>query len=389
MNLLIKLFIKDYKNTSDETVRGRYGTFSGIVGIITNTLLVIIKLIIGIISASIALIADAINNLSDTLSSIITIVGFKLSQKGPDEKHPFGHERIEYITSLLISIVILIVGGNFLITSIKKCINPTPVEFSLTIIIFLGLSIIIKLWQGLFYIKISKIINSTALRAASRDSFSDTVVTTSVLISTIIMYLYNINIDGYMGILVSIFILYNGFKTVFESTSPLIGELPDKVLVDEMLETILINEKIKGYHDLVFHMYGPTKLYSSIHLEFDYKEDILEIHELVDRIEREVYSKYNIELVVHMDPIIYDDDITNKYQSIVKRLINDYDQNIDIHDFRVIKDNKVNKILFDCVLPHTYYNKKFEIKKELQQLVEENIKDCECIIVLDTKIIYT
>lgn len=389
MNFLIKLFIKDYKNTTNESVRGRYGTFAGVVGIITNTLLVIIKLVIGIISASIALIADAINNLSDALSSIITIVGFKLSQKGPDEKHPFGHERIEYITSLLIAIVILIIGGNFLITSIKKCINPTPVEFSLTIIILLGVSILVKLWQGLFYVKIAKIINSTALRAAARDSFSDTVVTTSVLFSTLIMYFNDVNIDGYMGILVSIFILYNGFKTVLESTSPLIGELPEKVLVNEMLETILINEKIKGYHDLEFHMYGPSKLYSSIHLEFDYKDDILEIHEIIDKLEREVYTKFNIKLVVHMDPVVYDDELTNNYYEIVKRLISNYDPDIDFHDFRVIKGENRNKILFDCVLPHSYYNRKFEIKKELQQLVEATINDCECIIVLDTKLVFT
>lgn len=388
MNLLIKLFVKDYKNTNDEDVRVRYGVFAGALGIVSNLILVSIKIIFGIISFSIALIADAINNLSDALSSLMTIIGFKLAKKAPDEKHPFGHERIEYITSLLIAIVILVVGGNFLIQSIKKCINPSDIDFTLIAIIFLGVSIVIKLWQGMFYLKVSKLISSTTLKAAARDSFSDSIVTLSVLASTLIFYFSNINIDAYIGILVSLFVLYNGIKTVFESTQPLIGELPEKELVDMVIKDCLSSPHIKGYHDLYFHMYGPSKLYSSIHLEFDYKEDILVIHEEIDELEKMIYDKYKVDLVVHMDPVIYDDEQMNHYKKIITNVIDEFDSKIQIHDFRVVKGPNTTKILFDCALPVEYYNKKYDVKKTIEHKVCDTIKNVECIVVLDTFVKY-
>ena len=282
--LLVKLFIKDYKDVNDEKVRSRYGFFSGIVGIISNAILVGIKILIGILTASISIIADAINNLSDMASSLITIVGFKLSRKEADEDHPFGHERIEYICGLIVSLIILIIGGNFLITSFKKIFNPSDISITNIGILLLVISIIIKLWQSTFYKYTGKKINSTVLLASSKDSLNDCLSTSAVLISMLVMKFTEVNIDAYIGCLVSLLVMYNGIKMVLDASSPLIGSLPSKEYVDGLIEIVLSDEKILGFHDLVIHSYGPSKFYGTIHLEFDYREDIVEIHEIVDAI---------------------------------------------------------------------------------------------------------
>lgn len=386
--IIEKIFIKDHNNLEDEKVRTKYGILAGIFGIITNILLTTIKIIFGIIASSISIIADAINNLSDAASSILTVFGFKISSKPPDEKHPFGHERIEYIVSLLIAVSILLIGGSFFIESIKLAIKKPDVNFELITIIILVISIVIKLYQAVFYLNVSRKINSPVLRAAFRDSLSDVLVTSTVLVSTIIYVTAKINIDTYIGILVSMFIIFNGIKTIIESSNLLIGELPNKELVDQIITTITKSEKIHGYHDLVFHMYGQNKLYATVHLEFDYKENIIEFHELVDEIEHEVYNKYKVELVVHMDPAILDDEELNNYKRIITKLIKETYNDFNVHDFRLIKVHDEKRIFFDCAIPASYHNRKYDIKLDLEKRIKDTIRNVTPHITIDTMFSY-
>ena len=386
--ILEKIFIKDHNNLENEKVRTKYGILAGVFGICTNILLTGIKIIFGILASSISIIADAINNLTDAASSILTVIGFKISSKPPDEKHPFGHERIEYIISLFIAVIILLIGGSFFIESIKLSIKKTDVSFEMITLIILIIAIIIKLYQAFFYLNISKKINSPVLRAAFRDSLSDVLVTSTVLISTICYIAFNINIDTYIGILVSCFIVYTGIKTIIESSNLLIGELPNKELVDQIVETITANEIIKGYHDLVFHMYGQNKLYATVHLEFDYKEDIIYVHEIIDEIEHEVYNKFKLELVVHMDPVILDDEELNNYKRIVTNLVSNQYPDFSLHDFRLVRVKDERRLFFDCAMPSKYTNRKYDIKRDLERRVTDTIKNVECHITLDTIFTY-
>ena len=386
--VLEKIFIKDYKNIDDEHVRTKYGILAGIVGIISNIILVIIKVLFGILSASISLIADAMNNLSDAASSILTVFGFKISSKPPDSNHPFGHERIEYIISLIIAIIILIIGGNFLLESIRFAYKNHEVDFSIITIIILVIAILIKIFQAFYYYSVSKKIKSQVLKAAFRDSLSDVLVTTTILVSTIVYVCSNVNIDSYIGILVSLFILYNGIKTIIESSNLLIGELPNKQLVNEIITTLTSNDKIEGFHDLVFHMYGQNKIYATVHLEFDYKEDIIEIHEIIDGIEKEIYEKYKVEVVIHMDPVILDDEELNNYKRVVKNLLNELHPEVSTHDFRLVKGKDIKRLFFDCAVDADYVNKKYNLKEDIERRVCDTIKGIECHVTIDIKIQY-
>ena len=384
-----KIFIKDHKNLTDERVRVKYGILAGCFGIVTNILLALFKVIFGILAMSISIIADAINNLSDCATSILTVFGFKISSKPPDEKHPYGHERIEYIISLIIAIIIIIIGGSFFVESVKLVIKKTDINIEIITIIILSISILVKLYQAFFYLSISKKINSPVLKAAFRDSLSDVLVTFTILISTIIYIIFSINIDTYIGILVSLFIMYNGIKTIIESSNLLIGELPNKEFVDEFIGEITSHSDIEGYHDLVFHMYGQNKLYASVHLEFDYKKDILKIHELIDQIEHDVYQKFKVELVVHMDPVILDDEELNNYKRIVTNLINNQYEKFNLHDFRLIRTYGRKLLLFDCAIPSEYTEKKYDIKHDLERRVKDTITDIDCLITIDIIIKYS
>lgn len=387
--IIEKIFIKDHKNLHDEKVRVKYGILAGLFGIITNIFLAIIKVIFGILASSISIIADATNNLSDCASSVLTVFGFKISSKPPDEKHPYGHERIEYIISLIIAIIIIIIGGSFFIESIKLAIKKTDVNIEVITIIILSISIAIKLYQAFFYLSISKKINSTVLRASYRDSLSDVLITSTIFISTIIYIIWSINIDTYIGILVALFIIYNGIKTIIESSNLLIGELPNKEFVKSIIDKLVESDDIEGYHDLVFHMYGQNKLYASVHLEFDYKKDIIHIHELIDNIEHDVYEQFKVELVVHMDPVILDDEELNNYKRIITNLIEKQYPNFKIHDFRLLRANNQKTVLFDCAIPSDYQNKKYDIQHDLERRVCDTITDINCKITIDIIINYS
>ncbi len=350
MNFLRKIFIKDYKNTKNIKVRDAHGTLASMVGIFSNLFLFAIKLFLGIISGSISVIADSINNLSDMGSSILTLVGFKLSSKPADDDHPFGHERIEYIIGMVISVIILFVGCQFLYNSILKVITPDDITINILGLCILVISIVIKLWQGLFYLKMSKIISSLSLQAASVDSRNDALSTVFVLLSSLLLYFFDINLDGIFGILISMFILYSGIGLIKETSSALIGEKIDKTFVDNIVSDILTYDYAVGVHDVVCHSYGPTKLFMSVHVEVPSNENIMLLHDQIDLIEEEMSEKYNVMLVIHMDPI----DTDNEEVKILKGLVLDYFSKFEekplMHDFRIVKKSSKTTVLFDVAV---------------------------------------
>lgn len=354
INWLCKIFIKDYQNTNSKEVRTRYGNMASVVGILSNFVLFGLKLFIGLITGAISIVADAINNLADMGSSIVTLIGFKLSSKPADKEHPFGHERIEYITGLIVSIMIIIIGFTLGKSSVDKIINPDPLDSSLILVtsITLVIAIFIKLWQSLFNYKIGKKINSVALIATSKDSRNDVISTSGVLLGVILSnFVFNFNLDGYIGLCVSIFIFVSGIKLIKETTDPLIGVAPDKELVKTITDDILNYEGVFGIHDLVCHMYGQTKLFMTIHVEVDARRNLLESHDLIDTIEKEMKEKYNIELSIHMDPIEMDNEELNKLNVIIKSTLKELDSSLSMHDLRMVKGYTHTNIIFDVLIP--------------------------------------
>lgn len=381
--LLLKLFIKDYKNTTDAKVRVKYGSLSGIVGIISNLLLCLVKILAGFISGSVSIMADGINNLSDAGSSIITLIGFKLSSKPADEDHPFGHERIEYLTGVIISFIILIIGVSLFKNSFTKILNPEEINISPLIYIILGISIVIKCWQSLFYKKNGNDIDSQALIATAQDSLNDCISTGFVIVGTIVYHIWGIPIDGYIGILVSIFILISGLKTLKETMNPLIGEGVSKEYQEMICNKVRSYPFILGVHDLVVHTYGHNKVFATIHAEVSCKGDILEIHDIIDNIERDFRQEKNIDLVIHMDPIDVTDPKTIELKEMVLKIINDYDLNLTIHDFRVVHGQTHTNILFDIAMPLKFKTSPAELRKIVIEKIKQQDEKLNPIIQID------
>ncbi len=286
--LLVIKFVKDYKNTNHKEVRDSYGYLASIVGILTNIFLFIIKISVGLISHSIAVTADAFNNLSDAASSIITFLGFKLASKPADKEHPFGHGRIEYISGLIVSFMVLLVGFEFIKSSLDRIKNPSIVRFQLIPFLLILFSIIVKLWLSRFNKYIGNTINSGALKASSLDALSDVITSSSVALSLLLAKWISFPIDGYFGILVSLLIIYSGISLIKETLDPLLGEAPDKELVSEIIERVMSYELIMGVHDLIVHNYGPGRCMASIHAEVPSNESIVKIHEVIDKAENEI-----------------------------------------------------------------------------------------------------
>lgn len=361
--LLIRLFIHDYKNTESNEVRQSYGKFSGIVGICTNLLLFIIKIIAGTLSNSIAITADAVNNLSDFASSIITLFGFKVSSKPADRQHPYGHARFEYISGLIVSIMIFIVGFQFAQNSINKIINPQSTDFTLLSAGVLVASILLKLWQGSFYQKVGKRIHSDTLMATAADSRSDVISTSIVLAGALITRFTGYNLDGYLGTAVAVLIMVTGFQLIRKTSGPLLGEAPSTELVDDIYRTIQKNQGVIGIHDLTVHNYGPGRCFASIHCEVPAERDILVSHDIIDNIEKEFLTKKGIHLVIHMDPIITNDERANALKIEVHKIVQNISPEITMHDFRVVWGPTHSNLVFDVCVP-------FEFKMSDGQIVE-------------------
>ncbi len=364
-DFFIKRFIKNSNNIQDVKVRESYGTFAGIFGIITNFILFVLKLIIGIASGSISIIADAMNNLADSGSSILTIVGFKLSSKPADQDHPYGHARMEYLTGLGISVLIIIIGFEFLTSSAGKIFSPEIPDFRILTFVILGISIIGKLIQALFYRKIGKLIKSDTLIASYTDSFNDVLSTTAVLVSTLVTFFSGVVLDGFIGVLVSLFILYSGIKLVIETANPLIGTAPEKELIDKISKKILNYDIVLGIHDLVVHSYGAEKCFASVHVEVDANGDIINTHDMIDIIERDFASELGISLVIHMDPIVTDsEELTLAKEEILKVLASISDD-ISMHDFRAVFGNSHTNLIFDVCIPFSFNLSEDELRTKI------------------------
>lgn len=358
MKFLRKLFIKDYQDTQNPTVRFRYGLVAGIFGIISNALLCVFKLIVGIIGNSITIIADAINNLSDAGSSVVTLVGFKLSATPPDKDHPFGHARYEYITSLLVSVTVLFIGILLLKSSIEKCISPEEVSINAYTYIVLGAAIVMKLVQMLIYMDFSKAINSGALKASAADSRNDVLTTLAVLISTVVIDVAGdkispkVSVDGIMGIAVSAFIIVSSILLVKEAISPILGEKPPKELVDKIIAKILSYDGVIGVHDLVVHSYGENHCFVVAHVEVPADVEITKSHDIIDNIEHDLWNEMHVRITIHMDPV----DTKNKQLADLKlraqTALANLDENLSLHDFRLVSGETHTNMLFDVVIPY-------------------------------------
>ena len=362
-NFLIFKFVKNYQNTTNKKVRDDYGYLGGIVGIILNLILFATKLIIGIISNSIALTADAFNNLSDVASSIITILGFKLASKPPDKEHPFGHGRLEYISGLIVSFMVILVGFEFIKTSFNKIIHPSNVIFNLVPFILILVTVGLKFWMSKFNKTIGKAIKSSALEAASTDALSDVVSSGCVALSLLLSIWISLPIDGYIGILVSLIIIYAGFTLIKKTMNPLLGEAPDKELVKGLKEKLLSFDYITGCHDLVIHNYGPGRCMASIHAEVPCDISIVKIHEIIDRAEKEISEEFSLYLVIHMDPInTTDEDVKNSRLELLG-ILKSFSIIKSIHDFRIVGEGDHKNLIFDVVID---FNPKFSQGDELK-----------------------
>ena len=368
---LLQLFVRNYENTTDPKVRGACGKLAGLVGIICNLLLFGGKLAVGLISGSVAISADSFNNLSDASSSLVTLLGFKLSERPPDEEHPFGHARMEYLSGLAVAVLILLIGVELAKSSVGRILNPAPVEFSLLTLIVLLASVAMKLWMAFFTGNLAKRISSKALRATSADSRNDAIATTAVLLSCIAGRIFSVNVDGYAGLLVALFIIWSGWGALKDTVSPLLGEQADETLVRSIRELILSHEKILGVHDLMVHDYGPGKRFASIHVEMDKDENNVICHELIDDLERNCYEKSGVNLVIHYDPIVTNDEQLEKMKKIVLAILKMKDDRISIHDFRMVQGKENTNLIFDIVLPMELMVYKEKIKESLDKALND------------------
>lgn len=369
---LFRRFIKDYENVKDSKVRDNYGKMAGIVGIISNSLLCIMKILIGWISGSIAIIADGVNNLADASSSVITLAGFKLASMPEDEKHPYGHARIEYLAGMAVSVMIILVGVELGKSSLDKILHPSPLEFSWTLVIVLLIAVAIKIWQARFNISAGKRIDSLALMATGADSRNDVISTCVVLAGILFGHFTGIQIDGYLGLLVALFILWSGISLVRETVSPLLGEAPDSELVKQIAQIAKSHEGVLDIHDLTVHNYGPGKIFASIHIEVDAAVDVILSHDLVDNIEHEIAEKLNIIVTAHLDPV----DLTAPHRAEIMKIINKtiapMEGVLNMHDLRMVSGPTHTNVIFDIVLDQNCRISEEEIKSEIEKAIHED-----------------
>lgn len=382
--LLLKLFVKNHNDTKDPEVREKYGLLGSIIGIIVNILLSAGKYFIGVISKSVSITADAINNLADAASCIVTLISFKMAAKKPDKEHPFGHGRIEYLAALVVGFFVELMGYELIKSSIEKIRNPEPVVFSVPAVAVLVISILGKVWLFLVNRKLGNKISSPAMLAVAKDSLSDTIATFVAAASLVCSIFTDLPVDGFMGLIVSAFIITSGFGILKESVSILLGEPPEKETVDGLVDCILKSEKIIGIHDLVVHSYGATRIFASVHAEVSSDDDILEVHDLIDNIEQEVRQKFGIELVIHMDPVETTNEKVAKLKTVCNDIIYSISNELSLHDFRIVDGPTHTNLVFDVVVPH-----RFEISNEkLKSLIKEKINAVDtryrCVITIDS-----
>lgn len=369
--LLIKLFVKDSENTANEAVRTRYGVLSGVVGIVLNIILSVFKMIFGAITRSVSIIADGANNIFDAVSSIISLVGFKISGKPADDEHPFGHGRIEYVSALTLAFIILIMGFELIKTSVDKFTNPEAVIFSAPAVVVLVFSIIAKIWLAAFNKTVGKKIDSVAVNAVVADSIGDIAATTCSLIALIASKFTALPVDAVMGIIVALVVIYAGIGIIKDTLGPLLGEPPAKEIVEKLEKLVLSYDGIVGIHDLVLHSYGHSKIIGSLHAEVPSDVDIMESHDTIDLIERDIREKLGIEISIHMDPILVNDPLTDELRELTAKVLGEISADITFHDFRIVKGQTHTNLIFDIVIPHSSLLKPDEIKNLIESKIRQ------------------
>ena len=371
ITLLSGWLIRDHQNMTDPLVRRAYGQLCGIVGIALNVLLFAGKFFAGTLSGSIAITADAFNNLSDAGSSVVTLLGFRLAGKKPDPEHPFGHGRMEYISGLVVSALILLMGVELAKSSFQKILHPEAVEFSITAVAILLASIAVKLYMSIYNRRIGKKINSAAMVATGIDSLSDTISTAAVLVAMLVGKFSGLMIDGWVGVLVALFILYSACRAAMETLNPLLGQAPEEEFVQKIGELVLAHEEICGIHDLMVHDYGPGRVMISLHAEVPSTGDIRELHDLIDGIEMELREKLDCEAVIHMDPIVMDDALTNEMRVRTAALVREVEKNASIHDFRMVVGPTHTNLIFDAVVPFGGEKSNHQLEEEIKVRVRQ------------------
>ena len=383
VTLLARLCIKDYRNTENPSVRGAYGILCSIVGIVLNLLLFAGKYLAGSLSGSLAIMADAFNNLSDAASSFVTLIGFRFAGRGPDTDHPFGHGRYEYIAGLVVSFLILWMGIELGQSSIEKILHPEAMEGGWLTVLILLASIAVKFYMHLYNRKIGEKIDSAAMKATAMDSLSDSIATAVVLICTVIYLATDVNLDGWGGGLVALFIIYTGITSIRDTLSPLLGQAPDPEYVQKIETIVKAHPEILGIHDLVVHDYGPGHRLISLHGEVSGDGDIYVLHDVIDRIEQELHEKLGCEAVIHMDPIAANDEHVNAMREKVEELLAQWDSRISLHDFRMVEGPTHTNLIFDAVVPQDLAATEETAKKKIEQLIAQLGEQYRAVVKID------
>lgn len=378
---LLKRFVKDHENTQSSAVRGAVGQLAGITGIVCNVLLFAAKLGIGLLSGSIAILADAFNNLTDVSSSVMTLIGFRMARQPADKDHPYGHARYEYLSGLAVAAMILLIGAELVKSSLGKILNPEPTDVTALTCAVLALSMGLKLWMSLYFRKLGRHIDSAALAATAADCRNDVFASGAVLLGCLFQRLWQVNIDGYVGLAVAVFILFSGWEIGKQTISPLIGQQADRQLVEQICNLVLRHDKVLGVHDLLIHDYGPGQCFASVHVEISAAETPMDSHDIIDDIERDALAELNVHLVIHYDPVVADarqEKMRQRLLDILARI----DPALSIHDFRLVRTAQQKLLVFDLEVP---YATKWE-PEELQSRIQEQLgPEYSAVISLDRK----
>lgn len=370
---ILKLFVKDYKNTESPTVRSAIGKTAGGVAIGVNVLLSLLKILAGafLLGGSVSVIADGVNNLSDAASGLISLLGFKLAEKPADAEHPYGHGRYEYLSGLMVALLILVIGVELLKSSVVKIFSPGKTGFSLIALGILLFSVLGKLWLMYFNRNLSLRIRSETLRATSADSRNDVITTLSVLIAALVSRFTGFDLDGYIGAAVALFILYSGYGLVKSTIDPLLGKAPDQAFIDHIEQKVLSYEGVLGTHDLMVHDYGPGRQFASIHVEISADIDALKGHELIDRIEQD-FKKEGLSVVIHYDPICNSDSELGEFRLWLEQEVKKIDPSLSVHDIRMVPCATHTNLIFDCVVPLSSQKSDRQVKEELTTIIRDS-----------------
>lgn len=384
-NFLLRLFVKGYPNTERPAVRAAIGKLAGMTGIVCNLLLAAGKLILGWVVGSVAIVADGANNLTDGASSVVTFLGFRLAQHPADKEHPYGHARYEYLSGLIVAVLILFVGVELVKTSLDKIFHPGSVPVSPAVLIILLCTAAVKLWMAGFFRTLGKKINSVTLLAAAADSHNDILATGAVLAGCLVQYFFRISIDGYVGLAMAVFILYSGIGVVRSTISPLLGQQADRELVDSIRKLILSHKPVLGIHDLLVHDYGPGQCYASVHVELSAEEDPLHCHDIIDNIEWDALQELNVHLVIHYDPVAQNDEEQNKMQQLMAQILVEIDPRLSMHDFRLVRGAAQTKLVFDLSVPYSMANSHSQIKAQIDSALRDKEKSYLTVIRFDAE----